>query len=74
METLDGKILKESEPCWVSLQCPEGIHKLSPNPRPAVYLDEQAKRQGYDFSCKTKCDCEAEVIAVWKEKPTVVRN
>lgn len=69
MKTLDGKILKEGEKCWVSVQCPEGIHILSPNPRPAIYLDERAKRGGWDFSCKMRADCNPEVIAIWKDKP-----
>ena len=70
MKTLDGHELIEGEDCYVSVQCPEGIHNLSSKPRKAVYLSDAAKSNGWDFTiCRLKTDCECEVIAVWKYEP-----
>ena len=74
METLDGYELKEGDICFISCQDPTRIHNVSPNPRRAVYLDEQAQRNGWDFSTKLRYEGEIEVIAVWKNRPQKLRE
>jgi hypothetical protein len=75
-KTLDGFELNEGDDCFISLSCHTGKHKLSSNPRPAKYMDENAIERGWDFSCKqaskSSCisgDCSCEVTGVWKNKP-----
>jgi len=75
-KTLDGFNLKEGDECFISLQCLTGEHRLSPNPRPAFYMSEDAKMYGWDFisknSKKAICpnsECACEVIGVWKHEP-----
>ncbi len=70
-KTLDGFELQPYDTCWVSCQCPHGRHRLSPNPRPAVYMDDVAEIYGWMFTLKKRLrvDCEPEIIAVWKNKP-----
>ena len=69
-KTEDGYELKEGDECFVSVQDPEGIHKLNSNPRPARYMDSIAKVYGWDFHIPhLKGDYPVEVIAVWKNKP-----
>ena len=70
MITEDGIHLKENEECYVSIQCPEGTHNLSPAPRKAYYRNSVAYLHGWDFHIPNmRTECEAEVIAVWKNKP-----
>ena len=72
MKTNDGYELKEGEACYVSIQDPMGMRKLSPKPRKAFYADETARKQGWDFTIprlNTVCDETVEVIGVWKNLP-----
>ena len=81
-KTLDGYELKEGEECFIALQCGQGTHNISPNPRPAYYMNEDAKRQGWDFCTKyflrvssLDCrDCTCEIIGVWKNNPGKARR
>ena len=76
-KTLDGFDLQEGDTCFISLQCLTGEHRVSSNPRPAIYMDDNAKIHGWDFTIKRHrktetmdCDdCACEVCAVWKNKP-----
>lgn len=71
-KTLDGFELKDGDLCWVTCQCPDGTHKLSPNPRKATYQDKLANESGWDFSIhELHCLCEPEICGVWKNKPPI---
>lgn len=71
METLDGYNLKDGDECWVACQCAMGIHKISGNPRKAVYRDELAISRGFEFTLNNvRSECESiEIVATWKNRP-----
>lgn len=71
MKTYEGYELKEGDECWVSCQDPEGVRNISPKPRKAVYLDEVAKQNGWDFHIMNlrSEDAIVEIIGVWKHYP-----
>ena len=76
MKTQDGYTLRDGDDCFVTIQCGPATHRLSPNPRPAVYRDEHAKENGWEFTFKKplrgSCiasDCGCEVTSVWKYNP-----
>jgi len=73
METLDGYKLNEGDECWVSVQDPSGEHQLSSSLRRALYLDNNAKYHGWDFTVYGLHvpDIEVEIVAVYKYQASI---
>ena len=70
IKTKDGYVLKEGDSCWVCVQDPMGWRNVSFKPRKAIYRDEIALENGWDFHIlNLRVECEVEVVHVWKNKP-----
>ncbi|PKM46849.1 MAG: hypothetical protein CVV05_00085 [Gammaproteobacteria bacterium HGW-Gammaproteobacteria-1] len=72
MHTQDEYVLEEGDSCFVTCQDPEGERNISNAPRKAVYRDDEAKRNGWDFTIPgLRVECAVEITGVWRDKPVL---